>query len=103
MTFNFLQLVSVSRTASDRQQAAQRLLRTAVRTGSTALLRVATAAKLDGFEKVKGMISTMVTDLKKEADDEVKHKDWCGKEFQNNDKETFDTQNTIEDLSTSIG
>merc|ERR1719399_2836270 len=44
----------------------------------------------------------MISDLKKESADEVKHKDYCNTEFHNNEMETLEVEDTIKDLTTVI-
>jgi len=99
-TFNFMQLNQEENKL--RTRVASMLLRRAQRTGSTVLLSLATAVKLDAFEKVNEMIDTMLKDLTKEMADEVKHKDFCNDEFHENDLNTHDNGNSIEDLDAQV-
>jgi DNA repair exonuclease SbcCD ATPase subunit len=70
----------------------------AQKSGSTQVLALAASAKLDAFEKVKKMIDEMVTVLKKDQEDEVKHRDFCVEEFDENEKQTLVKDNEIKDL-----
>merc|ERR1719353_392007 len=61
-------------------------------------LALAASAQLDAFEKVKKMIDEMVVVLKKDQEDEVKHRDFCVAEFDENEKQTLVKSNEIKDL-----
>merc|ERR1719352_584923 len=81
----FLQLKSVRSRSTVRILAAKRLQQTAKKTGSSALLALSASVQLDGFEKVKKAINDMISDLKQQQKDEVKHKDFCQKEMHKNE------------------
>merc|ERR1719310_71943 len=70
----------------------------AQKSGSGAVLALAAQAQLDAFEKVKKMIDEMVAVLKKDQEDEVKHRDFCVEEFDENEKQTLVKSNEIKDL-----
>jgi len=70
----------------------------AQKSGSGAVLALAAQAELDAFEKVKKMIDEMVAVLKKDQEDEVKHRDFCVEEFDENEKQTLVKNNEIKDL-----
>merc|ERR1719428_1687047 len=70
----------------------------AQKSGSGAVLALAAQAELDAFEKVKKMIDEMVAVLKKDQEDEVKHRDFCVEEFDENEKQTLVKSNEIKDL-----
>jgi hypothetical protein len=70
----------------------------AQKSGSTQVLALAASAQLDAFEKVKKMIDEMVAVLKKDQADEVKHRDFCVEEFDENEKQTLVKDNEIKDL-----
>eukprot|EP00397_Hematodinium_sp_SG-2012_P027725 GEMP01029148.1.p1 GENE.GEMP01029148.1~~GEMP01029148.1.p1 ORF type:complete len:667 (+),score=210.48 GEMP01029148.1:225-2225(+) len=101
-SFNqFLQLTAPTK----RHEAANVLL--AVH--SPRLTAMATSVKLDAFKKVFEAIDQMVTQLQKEKEDEIKHRDWCINELHTNEKDTQrvarDKERTevlIADLSTTI-
>merc|ERR1719321_2273709 len=52
------------------------------------LSTLATQARLDAFTKVKKSIQDMVDKLIKEKEDEIKHKDFCIEEINNNERDT---------------
>jgi len=102
-SLGFLQLHASKK--SQREAAAKiLLLQASKRSGAeaAALAQLASSAKLDAFTKVQAAIDDMVTALKQQQDDEVKHKDFCKSEFQKNDQETFKTDNEIKDLGSDI-
>mmetsp|Transcript_78743 Transcript_78743/g.172637 ORF Transcript_78743/g.172637 Transcript_78743/m.172637 type:complete len:698 (-) Transcript_78743:122-2215(-) len=104
-TFNpsFLQRSSSSSSSSDRRSAASALLaRVAERLHSPRLATLAYNLKLDAFTRVKKAIDDMVTQLLKEQEDEVKHKDFCTGEFNTNQLQTEKKERTKEDLLASI-
>jgi hypothetical protein len=102
-TLSFAQ-TKVQETRQKRQQASK-LLRAAARKSTShaqALVEVAEAAKLDAFKEVIGMVDEMVTALKKENEDEVKHQEFCAKELRENLASQKDTEDTISDLTATI-
>jgi len=107
-TFNpaFLQVESSS---SRRTQAADLLAKLAKKVGNPRLATLASQVKLDAFTKVKQAIDNMVTQLVKEKEDEIKHKDFCTDEFNTNQLQTEkkerkkeDTLAKVEDLELTI-
>merc|ERR1719389_1430578 len=73
------------------------------------LSTLAVKARLDAFTKVKKSIQDMVDKLVKEKEDEIKHKDFCIEEINNNERDTemkerdkADAQAKIEDLAMTI-
>jgi len=73
------------------------------------LSTLAQQAKLDAFAKVKKSIQDMVTNLVKEKEDEIKHKDFCVEELNNNERDVERTERDkadkaakIEDLTVTI-
>jgi len=58
--------------------------------------------QLDSFKEVTNSINEMITDLKTEAKDEVDHKAYCQKSFQENEMEQMAVTNEIKDLDTKI-
>jgi len=105
-TFNpdFLQ---VSRT--NRSKAISVLQNAARDHDDPRLSAIAQKAQLDAFTKVKKAIDDMVTQLKQEMVDEVKHRDWCIQGFNENEhahtdksRDHRDVSARIEDLDTSI-
>merc|ERR1719191_1034240 len=91
--------VQVSKALSDAAQKFQ----------DPRLSALATQARLDAFTKVKKSIQDMVDKLIKEKEDEIKHKDFCIEELNNNERDTEmkerdkkDLEALIDDLSMSI-
>merc|ERR1719424_2396313 len=109
-TFNpaFVQVESSSRSAR-RNQAASVLAAVAKKVNNPRLSALATKVRLDAFTKVKKAIDDMVSQLLKEKEDEIKHKDFCVDEFNTNqlqterkDREKEDLIAKIEDLELTI-
>merc|ERR1719281_2369792 len=92
-SLSFLQLSSTRRVVTKAQRAREAasrvLLRQGQKSGNKALVQLAAAARLDNFKAVTDSIASMMKDLKAEMADEIKHRDYCNKEFQINQKETF--------------
>jgi len=63
---------------------------------------VAVQVQLDAFTKVKQAIDDMVANLKKQQDEEVKHKAFCTAELNDNEKVTYETNQTLQDLKAKI-
>jgi len=111
-TFNpsFLQSSSSSDASKDfRASASQVLAAVAAKYSNPKLGALAYQVKLDAFTRVKKAIDDMVAQLLKEKDDEIKHKDFCTDEFNQNqlqtekkDREKRDLLAKIEDLSMMI-
>merc|ERR1719174_3045448 len=100
-TFNpaFLQLESSD---SRRTQAANLLANLAKKVGNPRLATLASQVKLDAFTKVKQAIDNMVTQLLKEKEDEIKHKDFCTDEFNTNQLQTEKKERKKEDLLAKV-
>merc|ERR550537_1266990 len=100
-TFNpaFLQIESSS---SRRAQAADLLAKLAKKIGNPRLATLASQVKLDAFTKVKKAIDDMVTQLLKEKEDEIKHKDFCTDEFNTNQLQTEKKERKKEDLLAKV-
>jgi chaperonin cofactor prefoldin len=101
-TFNpgFLQ-VSVSH-PEQRSKAATVLVAAAKHLHSPRLSALAHQVKLDAFTKVKKAIDDMITQLGKEKEDEIKHKDFCTDEFNKNQLETEKKERERQDLEARI-
>jgi len=96
----FVQLRSSNRAETARRaRVVGALTALANKSGSYQVLALAAEAQLDAFEKVKKMIDEMVTVLKKDQEDEVKHRDFCVAEFDENEKQTLVKDNEIKDLN----
>jgi len=63
---------------------------------------LASQVKLDAFTKVKQAIDNMVTQLLKEKEDEIKHKDFCTDEFNTNQLQTEKKERKKEDLLAKV-
>jgi len=73
------------------------------------LMAISTQVKLDAFVKVKKAIDDMVAQLIKEKEDEIKHRDYCienlnenGNNVERRDAEKTDTLAQIDDLTMTI-
>jgi hypothetical protein len=88
---------------SDRAAAAAKVLQAAgAKSGDLALLSLAATARLDAFTKVKAAIDEMVSALKTEMADEVKHQRFCTAELDKNDKSSEAKKAHIADLTAAI-
>jgi len=63
---------------------------------------LAVQARLDAFTKVKKSIQDMVDKLVKEKEDEIKHKDFCIEEINNNERDTEMKERDRDDLIAKI-
>merc|ERR1719263_1675310 len=102
-TFNpaFVQTESSSRSAR-RNQAASVLAAVAKKVNNPRLSALAAKVRLDAFTKVKKAIDDMVSQLLKEKEDEIKHKDFCVEEFNTNQLQTEKKDREKEDLIAKI-
>merc|ERR1719502_1565131 len=100
-TVSFVQ-VSVSAERSRRSKAAAALRKMAKRTGSEMLLAMASTVTLEAFKEVKEKIEEMMEELKQQQKDDVKQKDFSVAEFNENEKQTVLSQDTMSDLTTEI-
>merc|ERR1719316_320480 len=66
------------------------------------LSTLAVTVGLDSFTQIKKAMDSMVADLKKEQEEEVKFKTYCNKELDANAKETYQKTETKEDLEATI-
>lgn len=66
------------------------------------LAALAVSVQLDAFTKVKKAIDDMVADLKDQQAKEVEKKAFCNKEFDENEKMTYTTKETLKDLEDKI-
>merc|ERR1719375_1026213 len=107
-TFNFVQ-VGASIKSHKRTQVSKALSQAAQKFQDPRLSTLAVQARLDAFTKVKKSISDMVDKLIKEKEDEIKHKDFCIEELNNNERDTemaerdkADSEAKIDDLAMQI-
>jgi hypothetical protein len=102
-TAGFLQTGAESQAQLQMRAKASRVLRNlGQKEKSLNLLALSQKVKLDGFVKVKKAIDEMAADLKTQLADEVKQRDFCVAEFQENEKQTLVKNNEIKDLSALI-
>merc|ERR1719171_1948668 len=73
------------------------------------MIEMASKVRIDAFTRVKKAIDDMVTQLLKEKEDEIKHKDFCVsglnenvKQTEGTDRDKTDVETTIEDLTMTI-
>jgi len=84
---------------SERQSAASKMLKeVALRVNSPRLAAIAMKVKLDAFVRVKKAIDDMITQLMAEKVDEIKHKDFCTEEFNQNQVQTESKEAEKQDL-----
>jgi len=92
-----------------RVQASKLLSAMAAKLHNPRLATLAYQIRLDAFTRVKKAIDDMIAELLKEKEDEIKHKDFCTEEFNQNqlqtekkEREKTDLVAKIEDLEMSI-
>jgi len=95
----FLQLSSKS---SKRDQAAQFLSKAGKQLHKPALITLSMGMRLHGFEEVIANIDAMKKALKEEQAEEVKQKDYCVAEFNENEKNVAEKMTLKTDLETKI-
>jgi len=107
-TFNFVQVETTAK-ATRRDQAAKVLTEAAKKFQDPNLSVLAVKARMDAFGKVKKSIQDMIDKLLKEKQDEIKHKDFCIEEINNNERDTemkerdrADIEVVIDDLTNKI-
>merc|ERR1719408_807653 len=100
-TFNFVQVQSVAQ-SQRRAAISTRLSQAAQKYQDPRLSTLATQARLDAFTKVKKSIQDMVDKLIKEKEDEIKHKDFCIEEINNNERDTEMKERDRDDLVAKI-
>merc|ERR1711870_85710 len=83
-------------------KAAKLLMSVAQRVQNPRLVAMATQVRLDAFTRVKKAIDDMVTQLLKEKEDEIKHKDFCVEEFNTNELQTEKKERAKADLIAKI-
>jgi len=98
-TLGFLQTSSVSE-KTERTKAATLISTASKKFNNPRLAILATKVKLDAFTRVKAAIDEMITALKKEKADEIKHKDFCVDAFNTNER---DTENKNRDKNDLLG
>merc|ERR1719439_265368 len=86
-TFN-PSFVQTSMHSERRVQASKLLSAVALKLQNPRLATLAVRVRLDAFTRVKKAIDDMVSQLLKEKEDEIKHKDFCVEEFNTNELQT---------------
>merc|ERR1719498_480058 len=102
-TFNpsFVQKES-SMHSERRSQASKLLSAVAHKHQNPRLATLAVRVRLDAFTRVKKAIDDMVSQLLKEKEDEIKHKDFCVEEFNTNELQTEKKERAKQDLTAKI-
>merc|ERR1719498_2028586 len=85
-----------------RTQASKLLSAVAQKLQNPRLATLAVRVRLDAFTRVKKAIDDMVTQLLKEKEDEIKHKDFCVEEFNTNEMQTEKKERSKQDLTAKI-
>merc|ERR1719456_507387 len=85
-----------------RNQASQLLSTVAKKLQNPRLATLAVRVRLDAFTRVKKAIDDMVTQLLKEKEDEIKHKDFRVEEFNTNELQTEKKERAKKDLIAKI-
>merc|ERR1719305_1535765 len=102
-TFNFVQVKKSLKVEDKRVNEAEKVLFTAAKKlGNPRLAALASRVRLDAFGKVTEQIDGMVKDLKKEKADDIKQKDYCTEELNNNERAQELKARDIEGLDAKI-
>jgi hypothetical protein len=88
--------------AQARTRASRLLLEQALALGSPRLSLLAQSVRSDVFAKIKVAIDEMVTQLKQEKKDDVKHRYFCIGELNQNEKQTDEAYDSKKELTTKI-
>merc|ERR1719389_852152 len=94
--------VQVASKSSKVEQAAQMLSKAGKQLHKPALIALSMGMKLHGFEEVIASIDEMKAALKAEQAEEVKQKDYCVAEFNENEKNVAEKSTLKTDLETKI-
>mmetsp|Transcript_9084 Transcript_9084/g.15700 ORF Transcript_9084/g.15700 Transcript_9084/m.15700 type:complete len:743 (+) Transcript_9084:2-2230(+) len=102
-TFNPSLAQAASSTSSLRRTQAVKLLRAvSQRVHNPRLAALAERVRIDAFTRVKKAIDDMVAALLKEKEDEIKHKDFCVEELNQNQLQTEKKEHEKADLTAKI-
>lgn len=105
-SLSFIQMSSTRRVVTKAQRAREAasriLMRQASKSGNKALVQLAASTRLDAFGTVAKSIEGMITDLRAESADEVKHKDYCNEAMHENEMAALAEGEGITDVSTQI-
>lgn len=85
-----------------RAQAANVLTEAGRRIHSPVLLKISSSVQLDAFSKVKAAIDAMITQLVKQAQDEVKRKNFCNEGLHDNDLQTLSAVRDKRDVNAKL-
>jgi len=94
--------VSTSEHSLRREQASKVLAKAASKMHSPRLSALAMRVRLDSFTRVKAAIDEMVKALLEEKAAEIKHKDFCVKELNENELETEKKEREKQELTAKI-
>jgi len=98
-TFNPALIQETSTAETDRRLQASKLLKkVADKFNNPKLATLAYKVKLDAFTRVKKAIDDMISQLLKDKEDEIKHKDFCVDEFNSNQLSTEKKEREKQDL-----
>merc|ERR1711865_1187538 len=100
-TFN-PSFVQTAMQSEGRSQASKLLAAVAQKNSNPRLATLAVRVRLDAFTRVKKAIDDMVSQLTKEKEDEIKHKDFCVDEFNTNELQTEKKERAKQDLTAKI-
>jgi chromosome segregation ATPase len=100
-TFNFVQ-VSAKENRDKRNAASNMLRAAAAKLGKPQLAAIAESIKLDAFTKVKKAIDDMVAAITQQKADEIKQRDFCIAELNQNEADTTRNTRNKEDLIAKI-
>merc|ERR1712157_271221 len=95
-------LLQVDRQDSRRTRASKLLSDVAKKLNNPKLSNLAYRVRLGAFTRVKKAIDDMVAQLTKEKEDEIKHKDFCTDEFNQNQLQTEKKEHEKEDFIAKI-
>merc|ERR1719393_1215299 len=102
-TFNPSLLQKEASMHSERRAQASKLLSAvAQKLQNPRLATLAVRVRLDAFTRVKKAIDDMVSQLLKEKEGEIKHKDFCVEEFNTNELQTEKKERAKQDLTAKI-
>jgi chromosome segregation ATPase len=98
-TFNFVQTAEMD---ARRMQASKVLSMAAAKLNKPKLATLSQSVKLDAFTKVKKAIDDMIAALLQEKADEIKHKDFCVSNLNENTSNTNEKTRDLSDLNAKI-
>merc|ERR1719265_3111196 len=75
-----------------RVRVARLFLEAGMKQGSSQLMALGVTTRSDVFAKIKEAIDAMLKELKQQQADEVKHKDFCIEELNQNEMQTEDSE-----------